>query len=218
MRKSYWIVGLIGIVVLITAPIVFFWPRGTTPSRDPWSYLPPHLTHTDHKDIIQGPFDSPQAVTQNCLECHPDSASEVMHTTHWTWESQPISVPWRADEVVTIGKKNQINNFCIGIQGNWKKPLRLGQRAPKGTRPSVPPRVWHFLCMCVWAFVYVCVCFSVCVFAGECVPVCPWVRACRHACARACMYAPAHVGAMRARVYAFFFSGRVCERSRIELG
>ncbi len=40
-----------------------------------------------------------------------------MHTTHWTWESEPVTVPWR-DEPVTIGKKNQINNFCIGTQGN----------------------------------------------------------------------------------------------------
>jgi octaheme c-type cytochrome (tetrathionate reductase family) len=29
-------------------------------------------------------------------------------------------VPWREGETVTIGKKNQINNFCIGIQGNWR--------------------------------------------------------------------------------------------------
>jgi nitrate reductase cytochrome c-type subunit len=43
-----------------------------------------------------------------------------MHTTHWTWESQPFDVPWR-DEPVTIGKKNQINNFCIGTQGNQNK-------------------------------------------------------------------------------------------------
>jgi octaheme c-type cytochrome (tetrathionate reductase family) len=43
-----------------------------------------------------------------------------MHTTHWTWESEPVNVPWR-DDPVTIGKKNQINNFCIGTQGNEKK-------------------------------------------------------------------------------------------------
>jgi octaheme c-type cytochrome (tetrathionate reductase family) len=43
-----------------------------------------------------------------------------MKTTHWTWESQPFDVPWR-DEPVTIGKMNQINNFCIGAQGNQKK-------------------------------------------------------------------------------------------------
>jgi octaheme c-type cytochrome (tetrathionate reductase family) len=66
---------------------------------------------------VKGPFESPQAVTAACLECHEESAAQVMHTTHWTWETEPITVPWR-DEPVTIGKKNQINNFCIGIQGN----------------------------------------------------------------------------------------------------
>ena len=59
-------------------------------------------------------------MTQACLECHEDAADQVMHTTHWTWETQPITVPWRS-EPVTIGKKNQINNFCIGTQGNEKK-------------------------------------------------------------------------------------------------
>jgi octaheme c-type cytochrome (tetrathionate reductase family) len=44
----------------------------------------------------------------------------MMKTSHWTWESGPVNVPWR-DETVTIGKKNQINNFCIGTQGNEKK-------------------------------------------------------------------------------------------------
>lgn len=121
MKKSYWIAGLLGIALLIAIPLALFWPRAVLPSDDPWDYLPTHLIHTDYHDIIQGPFDSPQAVTENCLECHPDSADEVMHTTHWTWESEPITVPWRSDELITIGKKNQINNFCIWIEGNWQK-------------------------------------------------------------------------------------------------
>ena len=53
-----------------------------------------------------------------CLECHETAAKEIMQTTHWTLESEPVLLPGR-DEPVTIGKKNQINNFCIGIQGNW---------------------------------------------------------------------------------------------------
>jgi octaheme c-type cytochrome (tetrathionate reductase family) len=59
-------------------------------------------------------------VTRACLTCHPDAATQVMKTTHWTWESKPFNVPWR-DQPVTIGKANQINNFCIGAQGNQKK-------------------------------------------------------------------------------------------------
>ena len=41
-----------------------------------------------------------------------------MATAHWTWESQPYQLEGR-DGPVTVGKKNAINNFCIGIQGNW---------------------------------------------------------------------------------------------------
>ncbi len=44
-----------------------------------------------------------------------------MKTVHWTWESQPVEVPGHDGVVATIGKKNQINNFCIGAQGNEKK-------------------------------------------------------------------------------------------------
>ena len=35
-------------------------------------------------------------------------------------KSKPFDVPWR-DQPVTIGKINQINNFCIGSQGNENK-------------------------------------------------------------------------------------------------
>ncbi len=69
---------------------------------------------------MEGPYEFGQEVTQACLECHEDAAFQVMQTAHWTWESDPVELPGRS-EPVTIGKKNQINNFCIGIQGNWPK-------------------------------------------------------------------------------------------------
>jgi octaheme c-type cytochrome (tetrathionate reductase family) len=118
-KKSFWIVGLIAILLVIAVPIVLLWPSAPAVSADPWANVPVHATHTDHTDIVTGTFDSPQAVTQACLECHEESADQVMHTTHWTWESEPVYAPWR-NEMVTIGKKNQINNFCIGTQGNEK--------------------------------------------------------------------------------------------------
>ena len=92
----------------------------TNGDPDPWSHVPAQPIHTDHSHIIQGPFNSGQEVTAACLECHADSANQVMHTTHWTWEGDPVTVPWR-DEPVTIGKKDQINNFCISSQGNEKQ-------------------------------------------------------------------------------------------------
>jgi octaheme c-type cytochrome (tetrathionate reductase family) len=58
-------------------------------------------------------------VTETCLGCHPQAADQIMATTHWTWESKPYEIA-RRDEPVTVGKKNSLNNFCIGIKSNWE--------------------------------------------------------------------------------------------------
>ncbi len=121
-NKYIWLIGLLVTLAVIIVPIILV-IRANSESRvndDPQANLPLHLPHTDHTPIIQGPFESGADVTRACLECHEDAAHEVMATTHWTWESEPFDVPWR-DGPVTIGKKNQINNFCIGTQGNQKK-------------------------------------------------------------------------------------------------
>jgi octaheme c-type cytochrome (tetrathionate reductase family) len=118
--KHYWILGAIGILIIILIPLVVFWPWSSDRPIDPWAGVPKHQTPTSHADIIQGPFDTPQEVTQNCLTCHSGAADQVMHTTHWTWESKPFTVAGR-DTPVTVGKADQINNFCISAQGNQKK-------------------------------------------------------------------------------------------------
>lgn len=119
MKKRFplWILGILGIMLVIAAPVIYFLPKAAGAPKDPAAYLPVHPVHVDHADIIRGPFETPQEVTRACLECHPDAASELMVTSHWSWESKPADVPWR-DAPVTIGKINQINNFCIGTQGN----------------------------------------------------------------------------------------------------
>ena len=74
--------------------------------------LPP----LDHSAYFKDSIDSPQKVTRKCLECHPKSAGEVMKTAHWTWESGDVE---RNGKTMLLGKKNQVNNFCISIVGNW---------------------------------------------------------------------------------------------------
>ncbi|MEK6256482.1 MAG: tetrathionate reductase family octaheme c-type cytochrome [Chloroflexota bacterium] len=114
---------LIGPVVtlgIILIPLLIFVPKEAAPIDDPWTNVPEHMPPTDHTYLLEGPFNTGPEVTQACLECHEDSAHEVMDTVHWTWESEPVQLPGR-EELVTIGKKNQINNFCIGVQGNWPK-------------------------------------------------------------------------------------------------
>ncbi len=118
--KPFWTLGLLGIILVIAAPTAYFWPKITKAVDDPWAHVPDKTVHVDHTDIVKGPFATPQDVTKECITCHPDAANQVMHTTHFTWESKPEIAPGR-DQPVTIGKKNQINNFCIGIQGNWVK-------------------------------------------------------------------------------------------------
>ena len=117
--KFDWLFGIILVAGLIIIPLVIFLPGSDdSPAGDPWENVPLRIPHTDHSDIIQGPFETGAEVTRACLECHEDAAQEVMATAHWTWESQPYQLEDR-EETVTVGKKNAINNFCIGIQGNW---------------------------------------------------------------------------------------------------
>jgi hypothetical protein len=120
-KKFLWVFGLLLILVVIGVAVWILLPPATQAAGDPWSYIPQRPPHTEHTALMKGPYASGQEVTQACLECHADAAGEVMHTTHWTWESDPVNAPWRNNQPVTIGKKNQINNFCIGTQGNEKK-------------------------------------------------------------------------------------------------
>ena len=115
-----WILVLGLTILLVVVPLVIFLPRNNDTSVDPWAGVPERPTHTDHTFLMKGPYETGQEVTTACLECHPDAAEQVMGTAHWTWESEPVMLPGR-DEPVTVGKKNQINNFCIGIQGNEQK-------------------------------------------------------------------------------------------------
>ena len=119
-NKYLWILVLGLTVALVIVPLILFLPQNNTEKVDPWANVPQRPTRTDHTNLISAPLETGQEVTQACLECHPYAASQLMATVHWTWESEPVQLPGR-DEPVTVGKKNQINNFCIGIQGNWQK-------------------------------------------------------------------------------------------------
>jgi octaheme c-type cytochrome (tetrathionate reductase family) len=115
-----WIIGLLAVLIIIATPIIILWPTvnaSANPLKDnPAANLPVRAAHTDHSSLMVGPYETGSDVTRACLSCHPDSAGQVMQTSHWTWESEPVM---RDGEMVTIGKKNQINNYCIGTQGNY---------------------------------------------------------------------------------------------------
>lgn len=120
-QNNIWIFGLLGTLFLLLVPVVYFWPQTDAAAKtDPWDSVAPRVSETDHSALMTGPYEKPQEVTLACLECHEDAADQVMHTSHWTWESEPTEVEW-SDELVTVGKANAGNNFCIGTQGNWPK-------------------------------------------------------------------------------------------------
>ncbi|MHC4440512.1 MAG: hypothetical protein ACYS3S_24450, partial [Planctomycetota bacterium] len=56
-------------------------------------------------------FQTASEVTEACLGCHPDTANQVMQTTHWTWE-------YITQDGQQLGKKNVINNYCVAISSN----------------------------------------------------------------------------------------------------
>jgi octaheme c-type cytochrome (tetrathionate reductase family) len=144
-----WTLGLLGILLLILVPVLYFLPRAHQSSTNPEDYLPVKAVHVDHSDIVNGDFETGQDVTRACLECHEDAATEFMKTTHWTWESESFDVPWREDDV-TIGKINQINNFCIGTQGNENKCMSChtgyGWEEGKETQQSNPENIDCLAC------------------------------------------------------------------------
>lgn len=124
MKKTryIWLLGLFGTLAVIAIPIFLFGAPHLLlqlkPEDDPWSHVPKRASHVDHTDLLKGPFQSGSDVTKACLQCHPEAAKQVMQTVHWTWESKPYKIE-RRDQLVTIGKKNTPNNFCLGIQSNW---------------------------------------------------------------------------------------------------
>ncbi len=72
--------------------------------------------HLDHSAFFTEPMTTGPEVTRKCLSCHPDSADQVKHTSHFTWLSGDAE---RGGETIPIGKKNLMNNFCISVVGNW---------------------------------------------------------------------------------------------------
>lgn len=77
----------------------------------------------DHSqfEILKQNFDSAQMVTAACLSCHTERDKEIMATSHWLWQ--------REEEIdgkgkVPLGKRNILNNFCIGTMGSEKTCTR----------------------------------------------------------------------------------------------
>jgi len=115
-KEKGWLVGLMAIVLTFILTINFFLNPETPIKDEPWLNMPVKPVHEDHKALMPGPYETGQQVTAACLECHNNAAEKVIHSAHWKWASEPVTLPDR-EEPVTLTKKNTLNNFCVGIQG-----------------------------------------------------------------------------------------------------
>ncbi|MBN2668700.1 MAG: tetrathionate reductase family octaheme c-type cytochrome [Bacteroidales bacterium] len=75
--------------------------------------------NVDHSKFeeLKKEFATPQEMTEACLKCHNQRGPEIMQTAHWQWLS-PDSIG--GGKVDMLGKRNVLNNFCVGINSNEK--------------------------------------------------------------------------------------------------
>ncbi len=119
MRKSVVILlSIMGLFVLISVLFLGKPAQSTeTLTALKTKYAKKHVPSVDHTkfEILKKKFSSPQEVTAACLSCHTERDKEVMRSSHWNWEREEFI---KGRGIVYIGKKNAINNFCIGVEGN----------------------------------------------------------------------------------------------------
>jgi len=74
----------------------------------------PEVDHGEF-EILQTEFEDAHKVTEACLSCHNQRHSEIMATSHWKWQREE---ELEGKGVVPLGKKNILNNFCVGVSGS----------------------------------------------------------------------------------------------------
>lgn len=77
------------------------------------------IPSVDHSKLneLQKAFKTPQEVTEACISCHTETPGEIMSSSHWNWERVSY-VEGRG--ISGAGKKNVLNNFCVGAGSNEK--------------------------------------------------------------------------------------------------
>jgi octaheme c-type cytochrome (tetrathionate reductase family) len=114
------LIVFLGVIALILVVINVF------NKEDPYNLKLEKLKHdysiapipsVDHSkfDVLRVKFETPQEVTETCISCHTERHKEVMASSHWNWERISFT---EGRGVISAGKKNVVNNFCIGSGSN----------------------------------------------------------------------------------------------------
>jgi octaheme c-type cytochrome (tetrathionate reductase family) len=112
------IVVTLGVVAILAAGQLVRRPRPVSQLQQLKQRLATrHQPSVDHSKLfaLLQPINSPLDATLACLSCHTERGKEVMASSHWNW-TRTEYVPGRG--IRTIGKKNILNNFCIGVSSN----------------------------------------------------------------------------------------------------
>lgn len=75
------------------------------------------VSPVDHSKLpaLQKNFTTGGEVTEACISCHTERHKEVLKSAHWNWAGTEY-IEGRG--LRTIGKKNVLNNYCIGVSSN----------------------------------------------------------------------------------------------------
>ena len=119
MKKSsvFIIIGVNALIVLVIMLLHRENPPNVALEELKVKYAKSHEPSVDHSKLpeLDREFSSPQEVTETCISCHTERHIEVMQSSHWNWERVSYV---EGKGVKAIGKKNVVNNFCIGAQSN----------------------------------------------------------------------------------------------------
>ncbi len=121
MKNSGW--GKIIPIVILPLSIILYivFTYNSDVDRDYLASSKIEIKHdsipVDHSkfEILQKDFKTGPEVTEACLSCHNGRGKEFMKTEHWKWHKVD-SIPGRGN--FDLGKKNILNNFCIGVNSN----------------------------------------------------------------------------------------------------
>lgn len=72
-------------------------------------------------EVLQQDFEDAHKLTATCLNCHNGRHKEILESSHFQWSRKQHNEK-RGD--FESGKRNAINNFCIGIAGSEKTCVR----------------------------------------------------------------------------------------------
>jgi octaheme c-type cytochrome (tetrathionate reductase family) len=109
------VAGLLTVVLIGSLSQKDHEPTPLMQLKERYSQTPSPSADHGKFEVLQQKFTSPQQVTKTCETCHNITAMQVMRGNHWNWEREEYI---KGRGIVYLGKKNAINNFCIGTKGN----------------------------------------------------------------------------------------------------